>query len=95
MTIDISSLDFEITDSIRTEVESLEKSLAKYLTQKEKVKVTLSKTAPDIFNVRMQTHYLGEDIVCDHDSHNFHKALELCKNHFVKLAEKRRDKIKK
>ncbi len=93
--IDISSLDFEITDAIRSEIEGLQKTLSKHIPPNERIKVTLSKSAPDVFHVRMQAHYLGEDIVCDEDSHNFHKALEFCKNHFIKLADKRRDKIKK
>ncbi len=93
--INISSRDFDITDAIRTEVEELQPILTKHMSNEEgQVKVTLSKVAPSVFHVHMQTHYLGEDIISDHESHNFHKALELCKDHFVKQLDKRRDKVK-
>lgn len=92
--IDITSKDFEITEAIRTEIESMEASLKKHMGEDERVKVTLSKTAPDAFNVHMQTHYMGEDIIADHESHNFHKALELCREHLIKQVDKRRDKVK-
>ena len=91
--INISSLDFDLTDSIREEIMFLEPIFQKHLDDSSRVQVTLSKQAPDVFKVHMQTHYLGEEIVSDHESHNFHKALELCKVHFVKLADKRRDKV--
>lgn len=91
--IDISSRDFDITDAIRTEIMNMEASFAKKFNADERIKVTLSKAAPDVFHVHMQAHYLGEEIVSDHESHNFHKALELCKEHFVKQVDKRRDKV--
>ncbi len=93
--INISSRDFEITDAIRTEVESLEEVLYKHMPEKERIKVVLSKAAPDVFHVHMQAHFLGEDIISDHESHNFHKALEFCKDHFVKQVDKRREKVQK
>lgn len=93
--INISSRDFEITDAIRTEINNLEKTLYKHIPEGESIKFTLSKSAPDVFRVHMQCHYLGEDIISDHESHNYHKALELCKNHFVKQVDKRREKVQK
>ena len=92
--IDITSLDFDITDAIRTEINNMEPFLSKHISAEERVKVTLSKVSPTVFHVHMRTHYLGEDIVSDHESHNFHKALDLCKDHFVKQVDKRRNKIK-
>lgn len=92
--IDISSLDFEITEAIRNEIMEIEPLLARHNIEEQRVKVTLSKPAPDLFRVQMKVHYLGEDIVSEHNSHNFHKALELCKDHFIKLADKRRSKMK-
>ena len=92
--ITISSRDFEITEAIRTEVENLEPEIAKHMNGADHdIKVTLSKASPDVFHVHMQAHYLGEDIISDHESHNFHKALELCKNHFIKQVDKRRSKV--
>ncbi len=93
--LNISSRDFEITEAIRTEVESLQDVLYKHMPEKERIKVVLSKAAPDVFHVHMQAHYLGEDIISDHESHNFHKALEFCKDHFVKQVDKRREKVQK
>ncbi len=92
--INISSRDFEITEAIRNEIEGLQSTLYKHIPDNERIKVTLSKAAPDVFHVHMQAHYLGDDIISDHESHNFHKALELCKDHFVKQLDKRRNKIK-
>ena len=92
--IDITSLDFDITDAIRTEIQSMEPFLNKHISESDRVKVRLSKASPTVFRVHMQAHYLGEDIISDHESHNFHKALELCKDHFVKQVDKRRDKVK-
>jgi ribosomal subunit interface protein len=92
--INLSSRDFDITDAIRTEVHNMEPVLYKHIPAEERIKVTLSKASPDVFHVHMQVHYLGEDIVSDHESHNFHKALELCKDHFVKQVDKRREKVK-
>ncbi len=89
----ISSRDFEITQAMREEIEGLKPSLTRHLPESEKVKVTLSKTSPDTFRVHMQVHYLGEEIVSDQESHNYHKALELCKDHFVKQVDKRREKV--
>lgn len=91
--INISSRDFDITEAIRAEINSMGDFLYKHIPEKERIKVTLSKAAPDVFHVHMQTHYLGEDIISDHESHNFHKALELCKDHFVKQIDKRKDKL--
>jgi ribosomal subunit interface protein len=91
--INISSRDFDITEAIREEITNMEASLYKHIPEEERIKVTLSKAAPDVFHVHMQAHYLGEDIISDHESHNFHKALELCKDHFVKQIDKRRDKV--
>ncbi len=91
---EIASRDFELTDAIRTEIQNLEEPLSKHMNTKDTVKVTLSKSAPDVFHVHMQTHYMGEDIISDHESHNFHKALELCKDHLVKQIDKRRNKVK-
>lgn len=91
--IDITSRDFDLTDAIRTEIQAMGPNLYKHIPESEKIKVTLSKSAPDVFHVHMQAHYLGEEIVCDHESHNFHKALELCKDHFVRITDKRRNKI--
>lgn len=91
--INLTSLDFDITDAIRDEVEAMEPILLKHMSDKGNVKVTLSKSAPDVFHVHMQSHFLGEDIISDHESHNFHKALEFCKNHFVKQVDKRKDKV--
>lgn len=93
--INISSRDFTITDAIRTEIMSLQPTFQKHMTERDNVKVTLSKAAPDVFHVHMQAHYLGEDIISDHESHNFHKALELCKDHFVKQLDKHRAKVQK
>ena len=93
--INISSLDFTITPAIRTEITSLEPTLYKHIPETERIQVTLSKAAPDVFHVHMQAHYLGKDIISDHESHNFHKALEFCKEHFVKQIDKRRDKVQK
>ncbi len=92
--IDIASLDFDITEAIRTEVEAMQGPLSKWIGEDERVKVTLKKAAPDVFQVNMQSHYLGEDIVSEHESHNFHKALELCKDHFIKQLGKRKDIVK-
>ena len=89
--INLSSRDFDITDAIREEVNSLGDSLYKHIPENERIKVTLSKVAPTVFHVHMQAHYLGEEIVSDHESHNFHKALELCKDHFIKQVDKRRN----
>ena len=89
----ISSRDFDITEAIREEIESMGPGLSKHLDDDHRISVTLSKDAPDVFKVHMQVHYLGEDIVSDHTSHNFHKALELCKDHFIKQIDKRRDKV--
>ena len=89
--INLSSRDFDLTDAIREEVNSLGDSLYKHIPENERIKVTLSKVAPTVFHVHMQAHYLGEEIVSDHESHNFHKALELCKDHFIKQVDKRRN----
>lgn len=91
--IDISSRDFDITDAIREEIMVMEPAFEKHFNDSARIQVTLSKEAPDVFRVHMQTHYLGEEIISDHESHNFHKALELCKDHFVKQADKHRDKV--
>ena len=91
---EIASRDFDLTDAIKTEIDNLKEPLSKHLNGDNTVRVTLSKTAPDVFHVHMQTHYMGDDIISDHDSHNFHKALELCKDHLVKQLKKRRSKIK-
>lgn len=91
--INISSRDFEITDAIRTEIMNMETVLYKHIPENESIKVTLSKASPDVFHVHMQAHYLGEDIISDHESHDFHKALEFCKDHFVKQVDKRRNKV--
>ena len=93
--INISSLNFEITEAIRNEIMGMEPFLNKHLGDPKNIRVVLSKVSPEVFSVHMQTHYLGEDIYSEHESHNFHKALELCKDHFVKQADKRRHKIQK
>ena len=91
--IKISSRDFEITEAIRAEIEGMEPSLYRHIGEDHRISVTLSKEAPDVFKVHMQVHYLGEDIISDHSSHNFHKALDLCKDHFVKQIDKKRSKV--
>ena len=89
--IDISSRNFDITDSIRAEILSLEEGLYKHMPQDQKIRVVLSKSAPDVFHVHMQVHFMGTDIISEHESHNFHKAVELCKGHFVKQVDKKKD----
>ncbi|MCB0379210.1 MAG: HPF/RaiA family ribosome-associated protein, partial [Bdellovibrionales bacterium] len=70
---------------------SMEPILAKHFPEDETIHVTLSKTSPTSFKVGMQGHMKGENIVSHHESHNFHKALELCKDHFIKQVEKKKD----
>ena len=91
--IEVSSRDFDLTPAIRDEVMNMEDSFEKHLDDGTRIQVTLSKDAPDVFRVHMQAHYRGEDIISDHVSHNFHKALELCREHFVKQVDKRRQKL--
>ena len=91
--INISSRNFEITEAIRAEIESLESGFSKHIDDSHRISVILSKDAPNVFKVHMQTHFKGEEIVSDHSSHNFHKALELCKDHFIKQIDKRREKL--
>ena len=93
--IQLSSRDFEITEAIRTEVLGMEALLEKHMPRGGNIKVTLSKSSPTVFHVHMQSHFMGEDIISDHESHNFHKALELCKSHFIKQVDKRKDKVTK
>lgn len=88
--INISSLDFDITDSIRAEVQDVGESIKKHMRGEENLNITLSKTSPDVFKVNIQTHYMGEDINSHHESHNFHKALDLCCDHLIKLIDKRK-----
>lgn len=91
---EIASRDFDLTDAIKEEIESLQPMLTKHMQPEGPVKVTLSKASPTVFHVHMQARYMGEIIISDHESHNFHKALELCKDHFVKQVDKRREKVK-
>ena len=93
--IEISSLDFKITDAIRSEIMFMEPLFQKHFSENTPVQVTLSKESPDVFKVHMHAHFLGEDITSNHSSHNFHKALELCKDHFIKMADKRKGKSQK
>lgn len=92
--IDIKSVDFSITDAIRYEIQSMQGVFEKHIPDKERIKVVLSKTAPDVFNVQIQSHYLGDDIVSNHEDSNFHKALESCKSHFIRLVDKRKSRIR-
>jgi ribosomal subunit interface protein len=94
--IQLSSLDFDITDAIRTEVNNLQPILDKHMHtyDDEVIHIKLSKTAPDSFLVNMHCHFMGDDIISHHESHNFHKALDLCKTHFLKQIDKRRSRLK-
>ena len=88
--INISSLDFSITESIRNEVQSMAETIKKHMRGEEKLDITLSKTSPDVFRVNIQTRFMGEDINSHHESHDFHKAMDLCKNHLIKLIDKKK-----
>lgn len=93
--INISSRDFEITEAIRAEIFNMEEIIYKHFPEDENIQIILSKSSPTVFHVHMQAHYLGEEITSDHESHNYHKALELCKDHFIRQVGKRRDRVKK
>lgn len=88
--INISSRDFDLTEAIKTEVNGVGEFIFDHMGREEKVDIVLSKTSPTTFKVNIQAHYKGEDIVSNHESHNFHKALDLCKDHFLKLVDKKR-----
>lgn len=88
--IKVSSRDFSLTDAVKEEVNTVGESIFKHMSSEDGVNITLSKESPTVFKVNIQSHYKGEDIVCHHESHNFHKALELCKDHFIKLVDKRK-----
>ncbi|MEM7646930.1 MAG: HPF/RaiA family ribosome-associated protein [Pseudomonadota bacterium] len=90
--IQITSRDFTITPSIRDSINCMETSLRHYVTDGQSIKVILSKSAPDLFHVQMVSQYLGEDLSCHHESHEFYKAVELCREHFVKIANRRKEK---
>lgn len=92
--IDIKSVDFKITDAIRYEIQSMQDAFTKHISGNERIRVVLSKVAPDVFNVQMHSHFLGDEIISQSQSHNFHKALELCKNHFIRLVDKRKNRIR-
>ena len=89
--INISSRDFDLTEAIKTEVNEMGEFIFDHLGKDEKVDIVLSKTSPTIFKVNIQARYRGENIISHHESHNFHKALDLCRDHFLKQIDKKRD----
>ena len=91
--LEVKSLDFSVTDAMETEIKGVETAIYKHLPENNPVQVTLSKASPDVFRVDIQTNYVGEKILSHHESHNFHKALELCKDHFIKMVVKKKGNL--
>lgn len=82
--MNIQSLEFPLTPSIKDELGQLESSLSKFLSNMNDVTVVLSKENPTLFHVEISTNLLGNNVRSNHESHDFYKALHKSKDKFIK-----------